>query len=257
MHLTKSSASCSAARSYACSATKPTPRAATGRSSRMRLPRGLMDLSSDTSRFWRERILITVKTYPTPQPPHHEAVCTAGINAAGKWRRLWPIPFRYLEKGRQFRRYEWIDVALRKQSGDLRPESHVVDPDTIVRDGFVDARRHWGHAAPWWTAGACREHAGEAPHIVQGFTRIVRNRRKIWDNTEQTAHAAAGGAPSSPPSSGASSTSASPTTGSPPASAAPVPRRVRITLPPGAARPWVRVRLRHGVRSEVECRGAR
>ena len=115
-----------------------------GRSSRMRLPRGLMDLSSDTSRFWRDRILITVKTYPTPHPTHHEAVCTAGINAAGKWRRLWPIPFRYLEKGRQSRRYEWIDVALRKQSGDLRPESHVVDPDTIVRDGFVDARRHWG-----------------------------------------------------------------------------------------------------------------
>ena len=100
-----------------------------------------MDLSSDTSRFWRERILITVKTYPTPHPTHHEAVCTAGINEAGEWRRLWPIPFRYLEKGRQFRRYEWIDVALRKQSGDPRPESHVVDPDTIVCDGFVDASR--------------------------------------------------------------------------------------------------------------------
>src|SRR5665648_290504 len=124
----------------------PTPlrRAVTGRSSRMRLPRGLMDLSSSTSRFWRERILITVKTYPTPHPTHHEAVYTAGINEAGEWRRLWPIPFRYLEKGRQFRRYEWIDVALRKQSGDPRPESHVVDPDTIVCDGFVDASRHWG-----------------------------------------------------------------------------------------------------------------
>jgi len=103
-----------------------------------------MDLSSSTSRFWRERILITVKTYPTPHPTHHEAVCTAGINEAGEWRRLWPIPFRYLEKGRQFRRYEWIDVALRKQSGDPRPESHVVDPDTIVPDGFIPAGRYWG-----------------------------------------------------------------------------------------------------------------
>ena len=103
-----------------------------------------MDLSSDTSRFWRERILITVKTYPTPHPRHHEAVCTAGINEAGEWRRLWPIPFRFLEKERQFRRYEWIEVALREQTGDPRPESHVVDPDSIVRDGFVDARRRWG-----------------------------------------------------------------------------------------------------------------
>jgi len=42
-----------------------------------------MDLSSDTSRFWREHVLITVKTYPAPHPKHHEAVCTAGINAAG------------------------------------------------------------------------------------------------------------------------------------------------------------------------------
>jgi len=100
-------------------------------------------LSSDTSRFWRERILITVKTYPTPHPKHHEAVCTAGINEAGQWRRLWPIPFRYLERDRQFRRYEWIDVALRKQSSDPRPESHVVDPDTIARGDFVDARAHW------------------------------------------------------------------------------------------------------------------
>lgn len=103
-----------------------------------------MDLPSGTSRFWRERILVTVKTYPTPHPRHHEFVCTAGINEAGDWRRLWPIPFRYLRKERQFRRYEWVDVDIRKQTGDPRRESHVVDPDTLHRSGdFVDARHRW------------------------------------------------------------------------------------------------------------------
>ena len=87
-----------------------------------------MDSPSATSRFWRERVLIPVKTYPTPHARHHESVCTAGINEAGEWRRLWPILFRFLEKERQFRRYEWIEVDIRKQTGDPRRESHVVDP---------------------------------------------------------------------------------------------------------------------------------
>jgi len=103
-----------------------------------------MDSPSVTSRFRRERVLITVKTYPTPHARHHESVCTAGINEAGEWRRLWPIPFRFLEKERQFRRYEWIEVDIRKQTGDPRRESHVVDPDSIRRAGdFVRAGRHW------------------------------------------------------------------------------------------------------------------
>lgn len=96
-----------------------------------------------TSSFWTERVLITVKTYPVPHQIHHESVCTAGINDHGEWRRLWPIPFRFLEPHRQFHRYQWISARIRKQKSDPRKESHVVDPDTIERGALVPAQGTW------------------------------------------------------------------------------------------------------------------
>jgi len=44
------------------------------------------------------RILITVKTYPTPSSMRQEeVVCTAGLSEDGKWIRIYPVPFRRLE----------------------------------------------------------------------------------------------------------------------------------------------------------------
>ena len=47
----------------------------------------------------RERLLITVKTYPTLSRKHGELVCTAGVRADGSWIRLYPIPFRLMDYG--------------------------------------------------------------------------------------------------------------------------------------------------------------
>ncbi|MDF1814754.1 MAG: hypothetical protein P1V20_21290, partial [Verrucomicrobiales bacterium] len=44
----------------------------------------------------KERILITVKTYPTLSTKYAELVCTAGVNENGEWRRIYPIQFRQL-----------------------------------------------------------------------------------------------------------------------------------------------------------------
>ena len=43
----------------------------------------------------KERILITVKTYPTLSLKYAELVCTAGVNERGEWRRIYPIQFRH------------------------------------------------------------------------------------------------------------------------------------------------------------------
>jgi hypothetical protein len=45
----------------------------------------------------KERILITVKTYPTLSRKYGETVCTAGIRPDGSWVRLYPVPFRRLD----------------------------------------------------------------------------------------------------------------------------------------------------------------
>lgn len=70
-----------------------------------------------------EKILITVKTYPTLSEKYDELVCTAGIREDGSWIRIYPIPFRKLEYEKQYRKYDWIEADLIKNTSDFRPES--------------------------------------------------------------------------------------------------------------------------------------
>ncbi len=71
-----------------------------------------------------ERILITVKTYPTLSSTHIELVCTAGIREDGSWIRIYPVPFRFLEGDRKFSKWRWVELPLIKREKDTRPESH-------------------------------------------------------------------------------------------------------------------------------------
>jgi hypothetical protein len=74
------------------------------------------------------RILITVKTYPTPSMSYTETVCVAGVDVAtGEWVRLYPVPFRDLPGYQQFSKYSIVEVDVRKHTSDPRPGSH--DPD--------------------------------------------------------------------------------------------------------------------------------
>ena len=77
-----------------------------------------------------KKILITVKTYPLPSKKTIEASCTAGITKDGNWIRLFPLPFRYLEYAKQFKKYQWIEASVTKAS-DPRLESYKVDLDSI------------------------------------------------------------------------------------------------------------------------------
>ena len=79
------------------------------------------------------KILITVMTYPHPSRGYQELVCTAGVTENGEWIRLYPVDYRYREKQQQFKKYQWIEVALepRGSGNDNRKESRRPALDTI------------------------------------------------------------------------------------------------------------------------------
>ena len=72
----------------------------------------------------REKVLITVKKYPTLSEKYGELVCTAGVKEDGSWIRIYPFPFRRFKEYRRFKKYTWIELPLRRNSSDPRPESY-------------------------------------------------------------------------------------------------------------------------------------
>lgn len=96
-----------------------------------------------------ERILILAKTYPSPSALYVETSCVAGISQDGLMRRLYPVPFRMIEEGQQFKKWQWIDVRVEKANKDHRPESHKLYVDTITRGDTVDTRKEWASRWEW------------------------------------------------------------------------------------------------------------
>jgi hypothetical protein len=90
----------------------------------------------------RAKILITVKTYPQLSARHTETVCTAGLREGRRWIRLYPIAFRYLEKEQQFRKYQWVEAHITRDTRDPRPESYKLTGN-IKPLGFLDTQDEW------------------------------------------------------------------------------------------------------------------
>lgn len=92
----------------------------------------------------KERIFITVKTYPNLTNNNGELVCTAGITEDGSWRRIYPVAFRDLESGEQFKKYQWITVDLNSAAPrDKRPESRKINLGVpIVVEPVPQNQRH-------------------------------------------------------------------------------------------------------------------
>lgn len=84
-----------------------------------------------------ERLLILTKTYPAPSANHREISCVAAVNDRGKFRRLYPVPFRLLEGDQKFKKWEWIEAKVQRANDDQRPESHRIFVDTIRREDEV------------------------------------------------------------------------------------------------------------------------
>lgn len=92
----------------------------------------------------RERILIVVKTYPVVSQRYVELSCTAGFREDGSWIRLYPIPFRLLEKGQRYSKYQWIEADIVKNTADPRPESYrLINADNIRVLNKIDTSDAW------------------------------------------------------------------------------------------------------------------
>lgn len=100
-------------------------------------------------RVRKERILILAKTYPSPSAQYVETSCVAGISQDGAMRRLFPVPFRMIEDGQQFRKWQWIDVRVEKAPKDHRPESHKIYVDTINCGDVIDTKKAWSGRWEW------------------------------------------------------------------------------------------------------------
>lgn len=92
-----------------------------------------------------ERVLVTVKTYPCLSQKYDELVCTAGLREDGSWIRIYPVPFRKLKPYSQYKKYDWIEVDVVKNSKDARPESfRPVSLDTPINVvGHIDTKNAW------------------------------------------------------------------------------------------------------------------
>src|SRR5690606_21041660 len=92
----------------------------------------------------KQRILITVKTYPTLSRKYGETVCTAGIREDGSWVRMYPVPFRKLGEQEQYTKYDWVEWQLAPNRSDIRPETpRPVDERQLVPVAHLDTADTW------------------------------------------------------------------------------------------------------------------
>lgn len=93
-----------------------------------------------------ERVLITVKTYPTLSKKHGETVCTAGLREDGSWVRIYPVPFRRIEDlDKRYAKFDWIECDLiQNRVKDKRPESRrPTDLGAFTVVGHMDTKSNW------------------------------------------------------------------------------------------------------------------
>ncbi|MGB3909972.1 MAG: hypothetical protein WBL06_05835 [Pseudolysinimonas sp.] len=158
-----------------------------------------MQVRSETA-----RVLITVKASPQPSKLYGDTVCVAGIRVDGgrsEWIRLYPLPFRWMGVEKQFKKFDLIDVEVRRATGDSRPESFRPDIDTIDVVGHLD---DWKERQPIMSkvprtttcalSGAGSEHH-DAPSLgmvsVRSLDRIKVEPFDGWSDAQQERIAAA------------------------------------------------------------------
>ncbi len=98
----------------------------------------------------KKKILITVKTYPTISVNHgDEIVCTAGFDEEGNWIRIYPVPYRKLDYHLQYKKYQWIEMDLVKNTNDFRPESYrpidIEKTNLIILHEKIGTNDNWAY----------------------------------------------------------------------------------------------------------------
>lgn len=92
----------------------------------------------------KQRVLVTVKTYPTLSRKYGETVCTAGVREDGSWVRIYPVPFRRLEEEQQYHKFDWLECRLVRNSSDPRPETfRPLDESELQPASHIDTTDNW------------------------------------------------------------------------------------------------------------------
>lgn len=102
----------------------------------------------------KEKVLVTVMTYPALSNKHFETVCTAGFREDGSWIRIFPIPYRVLlgsDDDRRYHKWQWIEVDLEQDlAHDRRRESyHIKNIDSLKLLQPIDKRANWDLRLNW------------------------------------------------------------------------------------------------------------
>jgi hypothetical protein len=99
----------------------------------------------------RRKILIWGKTRPEVSLKYQETVCTGGVfEDTKRLVRLYPIPLRYLDDERYFKKYQWIEADICRASADGRPESYRINANNIVPLDTIDTQRGtWRERSGW------------------------------------------------------------------------------------------------------------
>ena len=97
----------------------------------------------------QKRILILCKTYPSPSTQYIETSCVAGMDENGHLIRLYPVPFRFIEGDKQFKKWQWITASIRKATKDHRTESHNVFIDTLTLGEHISTKNEWAERRQW------------------------------------------------------------------------------------------------------------
>lgn len=96
----------------------------------------------------KDESFILVKAQPHRSSKYFETVCCAGIGRDGKWRRQYPVPFRILNDGQKFRRWDWIEYEYTTSPDDQRRESQKVIPESLVVGNSIKASERAGFLNP-------------------------------------------------------------------------------------------------------------
>jgi len=72
-------------------------------------------------------------------------VCTAGFKEDGSWVRIYPVPFRKLNYADQYKKWQWIEMDIVRNTKDFRKESYRpadLDKEIIIGES-IPTTNNW------------------------------------------------------------------------------------------------------------------
>lgn len=97
-----------------------------------------------------KKILIWGKTKPELSKSYKELVCTGGVfEDTKRFVRIFPVPLRFLNDEKVFKKYQWIECPVAKSFSDSRPESYKIDYSHIKVLDTISSANNWQERKDW------------------------------------------------------------------------------------------------------------